>query len=102
MWLMETGERLMKNLNEGRTIEASIRKTTFELGEADYLISATEERIMHLHADILNLNSTLSRAEHQLDRAENVLRRKTRTRDIARLGVSVLLPFAGSGSLHRS
>ena len=78
----------MKNLNEGRTIDASIKQTTFELGEADYLIAATEERIMLLNADIVNLNATLNRAEYQLDKAESVLRKKTRTRDIVRLGVS--------------
>lgn len=84
----------MKNLNEGRTIDASIKQTTFDLGEADYLISATEERIILLNADIINLNTTLNHAEYQLDRAESSLRKKTRTRDIVRLGVSASPPRA--------
>ncbi|KAI1798337.1 hypothetical protein LXA43DRAFT_1088446 [Ganoderma leucocontextum] len=93
-WLMATGERLMNNLNEGRTIEASIKQTTFELGQADYLAAATTERILLLNSDILNLNASLNHAEYQLDKAESVLRKKTRTRDIVRLGGALVLALA--------
>ncbi|PIL27398.1 hypothetical protein GSI_10546 [Ganoderma sinense ZZ0214-1] len=93
-WLIETGDRLMTNLNEGRTIEASIKQTTIELGEANYLIAATEDRIRFLNTDIVNLNATLEQAEYRLDKAESVLRRKTRTRDIVRLGGALAIALA--------
>ena len=86
----------MTNLSEGRSIEASIKETTFELGEADCMIAATEGRIMFLNADIMNLNATLEKAEYRLGKAESVLRKKTRTRDIVRLGVRASLPCTSS------
>ena len=79
----------MKNLSQGRDVENSLKKTTFELGEADYLATATEERIMLLNSDIAGLNANLHQAEHELDKAESRLRRKTRTRDLVRLGVGL-------------
>ncbi|TBU42316.1 hypothetical protein BD309DRAFT_896487 [Dichomitus squalens] len=100
-WLMETGERLMRNLGEGRDVEDALKKTSFELGEADYLAGATEERIQILNAHIVNLNAEFHQAEHELDRAESRLERKTRTRDLARLGgalIIALIPRASETS----
>ena len=62
----------MKNLSQGRDVENSLKKTTFELGEADYLATATEERIMLLNSDIAGLNANLYQAEHELDKAESL------------------------------
>ncbi|KAM5534750.1 hypothetical protein V8D89_011614 [Ganoderma adspersum] len=100
-WLIETGDRLMKNVDEGQAaIDASIKQTTLELGEANHLMSATEERTMFLNTDISNLNATLDRAEMQLNEAEDLLRQKTQKRDLIRsliLGSSTKCSFAMAG-----
>ena len=77
----------MQNLNEGRSTEAAIKQTSAEVGEANCLAVATEERIVSINANIANLNEKLQKAENELDRAKYDLRQKTRRRDFVRLWV---------------
>lgn len=87
---METGDRLMKNVDEGQAaIDVSIKQMRVELGEANRLLCATEERTIFLNADISNLNVTVDQAEMHLNQAEELLRQRTQRRDIIRSWVRV-------------
>ncbi|KAI1787283.1 hypothetical protein LXA43DRAFT_1098408 [Ganoderma leucocontextum] len=77
-WLADTGDRISRNLDEARRVEAAARDTSCQRRDAEAHINSTEESIrtsessvQHAQASLASARSALADARDSMEEAEN-------------------------------
>lgn len=87
-WLVDTGDRISRNLDEARRVEDAARNTSSQLREAQAQINSTEESIRTSEANVRHAQESLASARSALTRARNRMEEAENTHRAVHIGVS--------------